>query len=117
MFEKDCENWLRDVFWKTVNEREKTNENRSDLIGTLISLKNQTMEDQNISKNFWIYHFFLIKKTDFDLKNSEFTGDSLVAQAAIFFTAGNESSSTTMSFLLYELAMHPEIQVNIILFI
>lgn len=49
VFEKDSEIWLRDVFWKTVNEREKTKENRSDLIGTLISLKNQTTGDQEIS--------------------------------------------------------------------
>jgi cytochrome P450 family 6 len=33
-----------------------------------------------------------------------------VAQAFIFLFAGNETSANAMSFALYELAMHPEIQ-------
>lgn len=37
-------------------------------------------------------------------------GDILVAQAAIFFTAGYETTSSTMSFALYELANAPEAQ-------
>lgn len=40
----------------------------------------------------------------------EFNGDDLVAQAAVFFTGGFEATSVTMSFTLYELAKHPEIQ-------
>lgn len=40
----------------------------------------------------------------------ELTGDALVAQAAVFFTGGFETSSSTMSFTLYELARNPEIQ-------
>jgi cytochrome P450 family 6 len=34
----------------------------------------------------------------------------LVAQAAIFFTAGFESSASTISFTLCELAMQPHLQ-------
>lgn len=41
---------------------------------------------------------------------SELEGDALVAQAAIFFTGGFETSSTTISFSLYALAKNPEIQ-------
>lgn len=40
----------------------------------------------------------------------EFEGDTLVAQSAIFFIAGLESSSVTMSFALYEVARNPDIQ-------
>lgn len=36
--------------------------------------------------------------------------DKLVAQAAIFFSAGFESSSSLMSFTLYELCFNREIQ-------
>lgn len=40
----------------------------------------------------------------------EFEGDTLVAQAAVFFAAGYEASSGAMSFTLYEIALQPEIQ-------
>nr|CAD7423587.1 unnamed protein product [Timema monikensis] len=40
----------------------------------------------------------------------ELTDEDVVAQAAIFFTAGFESTSITTSFALYELALFPSIQ-------
>jgi cytochrome P450 family 6 len=41
---------------------------------------------------------------------SEIDGDDFVAQCFAFLTAGFETSSGTMQFLLYELALHPDIQ-------
>lgn len=39
--------------------------------------------------------------------------DEIVAQCYIFFLAGFETSATTMTFALFELAMQPEVQENV----
>lgn len=44
------------------------------------------------------------------LFSSGFEGDALLAQPVIFFVAGRETSITTMTCVLYELAKQPEMQ-------
>uniref|UniRef100_A0A1A9V3C8 Cytochrome P450 n=1 Tax=Glossina austeni TaxID=7395 RepID=A0A1A9V3C8_GLOAU len=83
--------FLRSTMNRVLEEREKSGIKRHDLIDILVDFKNQTKNQPRQD----------------DLK---FEGDLLVAQAAIFFTAGFESTSATMSFALYELAKHSEMQ-------
>ncbi|CAL1682604.1 unnamed protein product [Lasius platythorax] len=89
-FGKDSTIFLRRVFWETITQRMESGVKKNDLIDILIELK----------KNHSLQNF----------EGFKFDGDDLVAQAAIFFTAGFETSSTTMAFTLYELAIHTEIQ-------
>ncbi|XP_053980183.1 uncharacterized protein LOC128877154 [Hylaeus volcanicus] len=91
VFGKKSGEFLRNVFWRMINERIDTGEKRNDLIELLIDLKKKHEGDD-------------------DLGGFRFNGDDLVAQAAVFFTAGFETSSTTMSFTLYELALNMDIQ-------
>ncbi|XP_077295471.1 putative cytochrome P450 6a13 [Arctopsyche grandis] len=45
----------------------------------------------------------------------KFQGDTLLAQAAIFFSAGFQTISSTISFSLYELAMSPDVQEKVLI--
>ncbi|XP_076223966.1 cytochrome P450 6k1 [Nomia melanderi] len=93
-FSKEGSVFLRSIFWDIVNERMASGEKRNDLIDILIEMQ-RAHENQG------------------DLGGFTFNGDDLVAQAAIFFTAGFETSSTTISFSLYELALNEEIQTTL----
>ncbi|CAK9831376.1 Cytochrome P450 6k1 [Anthophora retusa] len=90
-FGKDTAYFFRTVFWDVINERIKSGAKRNDLIDLLIELK-KNHENDNTLEGF------------------QFSGDDLVAQAAVFFSGGFETSSTTMSFTLYELALNSDIQ-------
>jgi len=89
IFGKEPTDFLRKVFWETLRQRMESGVKRNDLIDILIELKNNNNEHAE----------------DFT-----FDGDDLLAQAAIFFSAGFETSSTTTAFALYELAMQPKLQ-------
>ena len=41
------------------------------------------------------------------------TRDEIIAQSMLFFPAGYDTTATTISFLLYNLALHPEIQEKV----
>ncbi|XP_015114682.1 cytochrome P450 6k1 [Diachasma alloeum] len=91
IFSKRVSKFLRSALWEAITNREKCGVKRHDLIDLLIELKNQDVN--NPDKSIFA-----------------FEGDNIVAQAAVFFTAGFETSSTPLSFTLYELALHPKIQ-------
>lgn len=77
----------------TVNYRTKNNVQRNDFMDLLIKLRNEEKSD--------------------DLKDLEMEGlsmNELAAQAWVFFLAGFETSSTAMSFALYELSQNQEVQ-------
>jgi cytochrome P450 family 6 len=44
---------------------------------------------------------------------SEIDGDLFVAQEVVFILGGYETSASTLSFSLYELALHPDIQQSL----
>lgn len=62
-----------------------------------------------------LHTYFVTKKifigtADVSSKTTNITNLDIAAQALIFFFAGFESVTTLMSFMAYELALHPEIQ-------
>jgi cytochrome P450 family 6 len=84
----------------TVDYREKNNVSNKDFMQLLIQLRNggQVNED-----NDWTTKIV-------DEKFKTMTFSEMAAQAFVFFLAAFETSSTVMSFCLYELAKNQEIQ-------
>lgn len=80
--------FFRGLILNTMNYRKENKIVRNDFVNTLMELKDNPEK----------------------LKDIELTDDLIAAQAFVFFAAGFETSSTTMSNALYELALNPTIQ-------
>ncbi|PNF28549.1 putative cytochrome P450 6a14 [Cryptotermes secundus] len=98
--------YFRSLFEETMTYREKNNIKRNDFLQLLIQIKNRGKVEEE--------HGYLEQNGHGDLENkSDENGLSmnlLAAQAFVFFAAGFETSSTTMTFCLYELSLHQDIQ-------
>jgi cytochrome P450 family 6 len=87
---------------ETIKYRESKNVTRNDFMQLLIQMKSKSS--------------LCVEKTEGDTtdpqngKDFGLTEEQIAAQAFVFFAAGFETSSTTMSFCLYELALNPSIQ-------
>ncbi|XP_055681824.1 probable cytochrome P450 6g2 [Lutzomyia longipalpis] len=86
-FSKETNEFIRSSINYVMEERIKSGSKRNDLIDALIAMRE---EDSEL-----------------------FKGDTLVAQAAVFLLAGHETTSSALSFVLYELARHQEIQEKV----
>ncbi|XP_011500584.1 PREDICTED: cytochrome P450 6k1-like [Ceratosolen solmsi marchali] len=87
-FGKETE-YFRKIFSLSMKNREESGYKRGDVIDVMLDIKKE-------------------KNPDF-----EFEDDELLAQSAIILVAGLETSSVTISFALYELAMQPSLQAKI----
>ncbi|XP_076635164.1 cytochrome P450 6A1-like [Colletes latitarsis] len=84
--------------------------NVTKFIMTLTSETMQYREKNNIVRPDFINVLMELKKRPEKVSADELTDIRLAAQAFIFFAAGFETSSTTISHTLYELAQNHEIQ-------
>ncbi|KXJ70812.1 hypothetical protein RP20_CCG022414 [Aedes albopictus] len=91
LFPRDTERFLKTIIEQEISRRESSGENRGDFIDSMIALKNN---DATIGVE----------------EKIQLKGDILVAQAATFYMASFETTSSVLSFTLYELSKNPEIQ-------
>nr|WDY85979.1 cytochrome P450 6HW28 [Pagiophloeus tsushimanus] len=100
----EVENFFKKIVGQTIDFREKNDIYRKDFMHLMIQLKNRgevTDDGQIFSKNGK-----LVNATTFD-------EDNITAQCLLFYIAGFETSATTMTFALLELAQHQEIQEKV----
>ena len=89
----EIENFFMGIVKATVKYREENQIKRSDFMNLLLELKNNK-----------------IMKDESGNENTNLSLDEVAAQAFIFLVAGSDTSSVTMTFALYELALNSNIQ-------
>ncbi|PNF28547.1 putative cytochrome P450 6a14, partial [Cryptotermes secundus] len=103
VFDPKVSKYFRSMVQDTVNYREKNNIKRNDFLQLLIKIKNEGKVDEE--------HDYLQENDHGKFeKTSGLSMNSLAAQAFVFFLGGFETSSNTMTFCLYELSLHQDIQ-------
>ncbi|KAJ6641172.1 Cytochrome P450 6k1 [Pseudolycoriella hygida] len=99
----DVEEFFHGVVKQTISYRETNNYERNDFMQLLIQLKNQGFLSADKGETKWAE-----KDGSQELKKLSY--EDLAANAFLFFVAGFETSSSTLSFCIFELARNPQLQ-------
>uniref|UniRef100_A0A1Q3FLF1 Putative cytochrome p450 n=1 Tax=Culex tarsalis TaxID=7177 RepID=A0A1Q3FLF1_CULTA len=91
---RDIANYFMTLIPETVTYREKNNVTRPDFLQLLIQLKNKGTVDGS----------------EQEASSETLTMNQVVAQSFVFMLGGFETTSTALTFALFELANNPEIQ-------
>ncbi|XP_018577090.1 probable cytochrome P450 6a14 isoform X2 [Anoplophora glabripennis] len=94
IFPREVTSFFRKVVEETITYRQKNNLIRNDFLQLLIGIMENNIAEEEGNKG----------------DGRTLTMDKAAAQCFVFFLAGFETSSTTMTFALYELAQHQDIQ-------
>lgn len=100
----EVESFIKSVVKENLEYREKNNISRKDFFQLLIQLRNNGtvhLDDQ----------WETVIQADENQKKMSF--NEIAAQAFVFFAAGFETSSSTLTFCMFELAKNPEIQEKV----
>ncbi|XP_067615087.1 probable cytochrome P450 6d4 isoform X2 [Eurosta solidaginis] len=93
---------LREIMKNTIEYREKNNVIRKDMLQLMMQLKNTgkiNVNDDNFSA----------KPNTANGEHKEFTLDGIAAQGYLFYIAGQETTSSTAAFTIFELAQNAEL--------
>ncbi|KAJ8728457.1 hypothetical protein PYW08_016842 [Mythimna loreyi] len=103
--------FFKNLVLETMKDREIRKIIRPDMIHLLMEAKKGKLTHEDIKTNDKA-GFATVEESTVGQKKVDrvWTDYDLIAQAVLFFVAGFETVSTTMSFLLYELALAPEVQ-------
>ncbi|KAG6461806.1 hypothetical protein O3G_MSEX012872 [Manduca sexta] len=112
VFPTESKTFFKNLVLRTMKEREKHNIFRPDMIQLLMEAKKGKLTHDEKASTETDIGFAAVEESDIGKRkvNAVWTDDDLVAQAVVFFLAGFETISTTMSFILHELAMNPDVQ-------
>ncbi|XP_065214955.1 probable cytochrome P450 6a23 [Planococcus citri] len=109
--DREINEFFAELVQKTVKYREENNVSRGDFLDLLINLKNETdSQKSNDHQTREDLEKFISQIGNHTKSNVDMTVELMTAQCFLFFGAGFETSSSTLSFMLLELARNPHIQ-------
>lgn len=91
VLDRRTKNFFRQTIMGTMKYREEKNIFRPDMINLLMEAKKEKLKDDGGEHFNW-------------------SDDEIVAQCLLFFLAGFDTTSSTLAFAAYELAVNPDIQ-------
>jgi cytochrome P450 family 9 len=111
LLERHTKNFFRKTVNETMEYREKHDIVRPDMIHLLMQTKKGKLTREVAEDTKETDSFAAVEELDLGKSEvSNWTNDELVAQCLLFFLAGFDTTSTTLAFASYELALNPEIQ-------
>ncbi|XP_022830610.1 cytochrome P450 9e2-like [Spodoptera litura] len=107
-----CKQGFKKIVLSTMQTREMKNIIRPDMIHLLMEAKKGKLTHDDVKTNDVAAGFATVEESAVGKKSADrvWSDEDLVAQAVLFFIAGFETVSTGMIFLLYELAVNPDVQ-------
>ncbi|XP_026324881.1 probable cytochrome P450 9f2 [Hyposmocoma kahamanoa] len=112
LFPESVQNFYRTLVMETMQNRELQKIVRPDMIHLLMEARKGKLTHDEESSQDKDAGFAAVEESSFGMRqvNRVWSDDDLIAQAILFFVAGFETVSSAMSFLLYELAINPDMQ-------
>uniref|UniRef100_A0A1L8E3Z9 Putative cytochrome n=1 Tax=Nyssomyia neivai TaxID=330878 RepID=A0A1L8E3Z9_9DIPT len=114
LFSDKFANFFRSLVWDTINQRERENIIRPDMINLLIQARKGKLRYEEGEAEKDGYATVLETKVGEAIHQSKLQDDDLTAQCLIFFLAGFDTVSTCMCFTGHELAANPDVQKKLI---
>ncbi|XP_058820111.1 probable cytochrome P450 9f2 [Topomyia yanbarensis] len=105
--------YFRTIIIQAIQERRDKGIVREDMIQLLIQAKNgmlRRQQETDIDEGFSTVKESEIGKS---IAPANMTENEMIAQAFIFFLGGFETVSTTLTFLVHDLVMNPDVQVKL----
>lgn len=112
IFPKDTVAFFHNIVMETIKKREKENIYRPDMIQLLMEARNGRLKyERDVDKDTG---FATVEESTLtsqeNLVKKQLADSDITPQALIFFFAGFDASSTSMGFMILELALNPDVQ-------
>ncbi|XP_077284623.1 cytochrome P450 9e2-like [Arctopsyche grandis] len=112
LYKDNVNKFFKTIVTSAMREREKFNVVRPDMIHLLMEAKKGALEYDAAQSDAKEAGFATVEESNVGKQaiRKQWTDDDIIAQAILFLIAGFDTTATVLTFMAYELAVHPEIQ-------